>query len=222
MIGNGLRRRRLPAFSASTWTPDNMSQFSRPAIRDMAGYIPGEQPRDEGSSSSTPTRIRTRPRRASRAAVEEQMRDGRLRKYPDPLGTAFRRAARQGPGRRSGGHPDRQWLRRHPDHPHVRFVPEGGLVVSPTPSYLLYKTLAEIQVARFQTVPFTATWDLPDPWPLPRAHLTLVANPNSPTGTVIPLAALKRLASVPGPLVVDEAYVDFAPRTRSVCASCRT
>ena len=32
------------------------------------------------------------------------------------------------------------------------FVPEGGLVVSPTPSYLLYRTLADLQGARFQTV----------------------------------------------------------------------
>ena len=32
------------------------------------------------------------------------------------------------------------------------FVPEGGLVASPTPGYLLYATLAEIQGARFQSV----------------------------------------------------------------------
>ena len=62
------------------------------------------------------------------------------------------------------------------------FVPEGGLVVSPTPSYLLYRTLAEIQGARFQTVPFTADWDLPEPWPVAQAHLTFLANPNSPSG----------------------------------------
>ena len=41
------------------------------------------------------------------------------------------------------------------------FVPEGGLIVSPTPSYLLYRTLAEIQGARFQAVSFTADWQLP-------------------------------------------------------------
>ena len=46
------------------------------------------------------------------------------------------------------------------------FVPEGGLIVSPTPSYLLYRTLAEIQGARFQTVPFTADWQLAAPWPV--------------------------------------------------------
>src|SRR5262249_14090540 len=43
------------------------------------------------------------------------------------------------------------------------------------------------------------------------AHLTLVANPNSPTGTVVSDAALESLAGeLRGPLVIDEAYVDFA------------
>src|SRR5215207_70193 len=91
------------------------------------------------------------------------------------------------------------------------FVPEGGLVVSPTPSYLLYQTLADLQGARFQTVPFTPDWQLPRPWPVPRADLTLVANPNSPTGTAVPAPALELLArELHGPLVIDEAYADFA------------
>ena len=74
------------------------------------------------------------------------------------------------------------------------FVPEGGLVVSPTPSYLLYRTLAEIQGARFKTVPFTPEWKLPDPWPMPHANLTFLANPNSPSGTTISWPEIVRLA----------------------------
>src|SRR5215207_4823608 len=89
------------------------------------------------------------------------------------------------------------------------FVPPGGLVVSPTPSYLLYRTLAEIQGARFQTVPYTSDWGLPRP--VRGAHLTFLANPNSPSGTRVPGEELERLADeIDGPLVIDEAYVDFA------------
>jgi histidinol-phosphate aminotransferase len=87
-------------------------------------------------------------------------------------------------------------------------------VASPTPSYILYRTLAEIQGARFQAVPFTADWSLPDPWPAAGAHLTLVPNPNSPSGTVVPIAGLERLAGqLSGMLLLDEAYVDFAETT---------
>jgi histidinol-phosphate aminotransferase len=60
-------------------------------------------------------------------------------------------------------------------------------------------------------VPFTADWGLPEPWPAERANLTFVPNPNSPSGTQVPTAALDRLrSSLRGPLVIDEADVDFA------------
>src|SRR5262249_16701781 len=91
------------------------------------------------------------------------------------------------------------------------FVPEGGLIVSPTPSYVLYKTLAEIQGARFEGVPFAPGWTFPRPWPNPKANLTLAPNPNSPSGTVVTVKALEQLAGeLQGPLVIDEAYADFA------------
>lgn len=76
---------------------------------------------------------------------------------------------------------------------------------------MLYATLADLQGARFAGAPFTPDWRLPKPWPEPGAHLTLVPNPNSPTGTVVGNAELERLArELRGPLIIDEAYVDFA------------
>jgi histidinol-phosphate aminotransferase len=146
------------------------------------------------------------------AALQEAIAGGeKLRKYPDPAGTAFRHSA----SRVLGVDPDAILIGNGSDDILTiltrAFVPEKGLVVSPTPSYLLYQTLAEIQGARFQSVPFTSDWNLPDPWPAPGAHLTLVPNPNSPSGTVVSKVALERLAGqLQGPLVIDEAYVDFA------------
>ncbi|MFO0824174.1 MAG: aminotransferase class I/II-fold pyridoxal phosphate-dependent enzyme [Gemmataceae bacterium] len=80
------------------------------------------------------------------------------------------------------------------------FVPEGGLIASPTPSYILYKSLAEIQGARFQTVKFDEKWGLPFPGWLSGTNLTFVPNPNSPTGTVFPHADLANLAAAIDPL----------------------
>lgn len=189
-----------------------MSQFLRPGIRAMAGYTPGEQPRSEGIIKLNTNENPYPPSPRVRAAVEGFLGDGRLRKYPDPLGTAFRKTAAQV----LGVDPDGILIGNGSDDILTiltrAFVPEGGLIVSPTPSYLLYKTLADIQGARFQTVPFTPAWNLPTPWPITRANLTLIANPNSPTGTLVPLTTLEALAGeLRGPLVIDEAYVDFAP-----------
>ncbi len=177
----------------------------------MAGYTPGEQPREEGCIKLNTNENPYPPSPRVLAAIAEAMEGDRLRKYPDPLGTAFRQTA----GRVLGVDPEGILIGNGSDDILTiitrAFVPEGGLVVSPAPSYLLYQTLAEIQGARFQGVPFTAGWGLPHPWPLPRADLTLVPNPNSPSGTMVPLPELERLAAeLDGPLVVDEAYVDFA------------
>jgi histidinol-phosphate aminotransferase len=145
-------------------------------------------------------------------AIQQILQDGSLRKYPDPLGTYFREIA----GKVFGIDPDSILIGNGSDDILTiltrAFVPQGGLIVSPTPSYLLYQTLAEIQGARFQSVPFTSEWRLPKPWPVPRAHLTFIPNPNSPSGTFIPVEELAELAkTLSGPLVIDEAYVDFAP-----------
>src|SRR5581483_8556612 len=43
------------------------------------------------------------------------------------------------------------------------------------------------------------------------ARLTFLCNPNSPSGTLVPVSEVARLAErIAGLLVVDEAYVDFA------------
>jgi histidinol-phosphate aminotransferase len=90
------------------------------------------------------------------------------------------------------------------------YVPEGGLIASPTPSYVLYRSLAQIQGAKFETVPFTDDWKLPSPWPVKGAHLTFLPNPNSPSGTALRLGEVERfVAELGGPLVLDEAYGDF-------------
>ena len=183
----------------------------RPNVRAMAGYTPGEQPRDDVFVKLNTNENPYPPSPRVFEAVRAALTGDRLRKYPDPLGTAFRQAA----GRALGVDPDGILIGNGSDDVLTiltrAFVPEGGLVVSPTPSYLLYATLAAIQGARFRTVPFAPDWRLPSPWPACGAHLTFAPNPNSPSGTALPPEDLERLAEeVGGPLVLDEAYVDFA------------
>src|SRR6266446_10658739 len=142
-----------------------MPDYLRPNIRAMAGYTPGEQPRDSEfvklNTNENPYPPSPRVLEALRAALTGD----RLRKYPDPVGNAFRQTA----GRVLGVDPDGILIGNGSDDLLTiltrAFVPEGGLVVSPSPSYLLYKTLAEIQGARFQTVPYLPGWTLSHPWP---------------------------------------------------------
>ncbi|HWG43718.1 MAG TPA: histidinol-phosphate transaminase [Gemmataceae bacterium] len=183
----------------------------RPCIRAMAGYTPGEQPRDGTFIKLNTNENPYPPSPRVFEALREALTGDRLRKYPDPLGTHFRQMA----GRVLGVDPEGILIGNGSDDILTiltrAFVPEGGLVVSPTPSYLLYRTLANLQGARFTTVPFTADWKLPEPWPITDADLTFLANPNSPSGTTVSLAEIDQLRGrLHGPLVVDEAYADFA------------
>ena len=183
----------------------------RPNVRKMAGYVPGEQPRQGEIVKLNTNENPYPPSPRVLDAVREVLSGERLRKYPDPSGTHFREVA----GRVLGVDPDGIVIGNGSDDVLTiltrAFVPENGLVVSPSPSYLLYRTLAELQSAQFMTVPFGPAWDLPSPWPIRGRSLTYLANPNSPSGTCVSLTSIAQLADeVNGPLVVDEAYADFA------------
>jgi len=177
----------------------------------MKGYTPGEQLNDPEiiklNTNESPYPPGPRVFEAIRAALTSD----KLRKYPQPLGDTFRYAA----GRVLNVNPDSILIGNGSDDILTiltrAFVPEGGLVASPTPSYLLYRTLAEIQGARFECVRYGEDWSLPVPWP-GRGDLIFIANPNSPSGTVVPPRDVARIADqiAPAPLILDEAYADFA------------
>jgi histidinol-phosphate aminotransferase len=177
----------------------------------MAGYTPGEQPQDGAYLKLNTNESPYPPSPRVFDAIRSVLATNRLHKYPDPAGTAFRQAA----GRLLGVDPECLLVGNGCDDVLTiiarAFVPQGGVVVSPSPSYLLYRTLTDIQGASFQAVPYTADWQLPEPWPVRKADLTLVTNPNSPSGTMVSPDSLERLIkTLSGPLILDEAYVDFA------------
>ena len=92
-------------------------------------------------------------------------------------------------------------------------VGQGELLRLPYPSYILYASLAEIQGARSEQVQFEPDWSLGDRFAAPADGLRLafLPNPNSPSGTMLPAERILELADrLPCPLLVDEAYVDFA------------
>ena len=72
---------------------------------------------------------------------------------------------------------------------------------------------AEIQGAACDIINYNPDWTLPEEFAKPNdwMRLAFLANPNSPSGTMLPPEKVAELAaSLPCPLLVDEAYVDFA------------
>lgn len=187
-----------------------MSYFRR-EIEAMAGYVPGEQPQDGQFIKLNTNENPYPPSPAVADAVEQAV--PRLRKYPDPTAGPFRHRAAE----LLGVPPD--WILCGNGSDDIltivtrALVGQGQLLRLPYPSYILYKTLADLQGARSEEVHFNADWSLSAAFGAGRDDLRLVflANPNSPSGTVIPPERVLELAErLPCPLLVDEAYADFA------------
>jgi histidinol-phosphate aminotransferase len=188
-----------------------MSYF-RPEIEAMVGYVPGEQPQAGKFIKLNTNENPYPPSPAVARAIELVLRE-RLRLYPDPVASAFRvRAADV-----LDVEPD--WILCGNGSDDVltivtrALVGSGELVRLPYPSYILYRTLAQIQGARSEEVRFADDWSLGDDFAAATDGLKVafLANPNSPSGTVIaPECVLELAERLPCPLLVDEAYVDFA------------
>jgi len=136
-----------------------------------------------------------------------------LRRYPEPLGDEFRRAA----GEMLGLSPDNIICTNGGDELLTicfrAFCDENRSVAYPVPTYSLYPVLAGLQNCSCVEVDFDAEFGLPGGLADTGAALTIVCNPNAPTGSFIQPEQLGLLAKKlrgKSILLIDEAYVDFS------------
>jgi histidinol-phosphate aminotransferase len=195
-----------------------MTRFVRPNIARMAGYVPGEQPQGGGfiklNTNENPYPPSPRVMAALRDAVSE-----RLRLYPDPLSTEFCKVA----ARLHGVEPAMVMAGNGSDDLLTiltrAFVGPGDRAAFPSPSYLLYATLIALQDGHSVVVPYSSDWSLDaKAAAIPGLKLFWLANPDSPSGTALDREQIAELAAaLECPLVVDEAYADFAdPRCHAI------
>ena len=187
-----------------------MSNYFRRNIQAMSGYVPGEQPRDDGFIKLNTNENPFPPSPKVYAALRKNI-GATLRLYPQPMSDSLCAAASVVYGIRKeniiAGNGSDELLSII-----LRcFVEAGDRIAYPVPTYSLYDTLVEIQAGVAVRVLFPDDFTVPENLARQRAPLTLLCNPNAPSGTLVPLPEIAKLAAtVAGVLVVDEAYVDFA------------
>ena len=186
-----------------------MSYF-RKNIEKVKGYEPGYQPK-EPDVIKLNTNENPYPPSPEVLKVLAEISPERLRKYPDPLGNEFREAAAEINSVRSddimccNGGDDLLTMAFR------AFCDKNRPVAYPVPTYSLYPVLAKLQNCRAIEVPFDAEFNLPAKLAGTAASLTIVCNPNAPSGSFVSVDELASLADeLSGVLLIDEAYVDFA------------
>jgi histidinol-phosphate aminotransferase len=186
--------------------------FVRANVRDMQGYAPGEQPGAgervvKLNTNENPFAPSDKVMQAI-AQVEPEM----LRRYPDPMATKFRAAA----AKVLGVAPDMILAGNGSDDVLTiatrTFLPPGGVLACPEPTYLLYPVLARLEQANYAPVPWDKDWSLPTDALLDaKPDAIYLANPNAPSGTFVSPTKVEELVrQFHGLVLVDEAYADFA------------
>ena len=181
-----------------------------PHIARMTGYIPGEQPKDR---KFVKLNTNENPYPPSPLVLERlrQACDTGLRLYPDADAHEVSRRLSE-----LFAVPAQQILIGNGSDDLLNtamrcFVGTGDRVVYPTPTYPYYAKLVALQDGAAVEVEFDDSFSLPPDLAAVGGKLTVVANPNSPSGTIATDDELEALAAaVSGVLVIDEAYVDFS------------
>ena len=186
--------------------------FVRANVRAMQGYTPGEQP----SVGERVVKLNTNenpfpPSEKVMKAIRE-IESEVLRRYPNPTADVFRNAA----AKLFGLSPDMFLCGNGSDDILTiatrTFIPAGGSLAFPDPTYSLYPVLSQIEAARSILVPWEKDWSLPiDALIETKADAIYLANPNAPSGTFVsPMKVAELARRFEGALLIDEAYVDFA------------
>lgn len=186
-------------------------KYGRSILEDVAGYVPGEQPRASGVIKLNTNENPFPPS----PQVEEALRglgvDG-LRRYPDPVSAELRRACAE-----RYGYSSEEWVIAGNGMDELlamairAFVDPGDAILTPYPTYTLYETLAKLHGARPVSVDLDDSFQLSETFYQTPARLCFLPRPNAPTGVCPPRADVEKLCeSFDGLVVIDEAYADFA------------
>jgi histidinol-phosphate aminotransferase len=181
----------------------------RDSVKALTPYTPGEQPGPGVIKLNTNENPYPPSPRVAEALRAFEPAD--LRRYPDPIAGGLRRQIAD----LHRCQPEQVFVGNGSDEVLAlcvrAFVPEGSAVGFFEPSYSLYPVLAAIEDVPVRPVALPPDFGWTEPGP-GDAALFFLTHPNAPTSRLFPRAAVedfcRRFAGV---VVIDEAYVDFAP-----------
>lgn len=191
-----------------------MSQFWSPVVHVLSPYTPGEQPRMEGliKLNTNENPYPPSPRAVSAIRTELDVDGDRLKLYPEPTGLALREAIAAHFGIRA----DQVFVGNSSDevlaHTFIGLLSHDRPLLFPDVTYSFYPVYCGLYGIDYQCVPLDARFAIRiDDYIDRQPGAVIFPNPNAPTGRLLPLHDIARLAAAlpECPVVIDEAYIDF-------------
>ena len=193
-----------------------MTVVTNPAVDAMQAYVPGEQPSDPSVVKLNTNECPYPVPEAVIEAVTAEAQRSLFQKYPDPSCSALRTAI----AKRLELTPDNIIMGNGSDeilrmlfHTFIR-PGAGDRIAMLNPTYVLYQTLAQMYGVEVEKHGVNGPgFELPESFIASNAKIVFLPNPNPPIGTFYRVADLECLAAADSNrlVVIDEAYVDFAP-----------
>ncbi len=194
---------------------NSVKSFFRPEIDAMAGYTPGEQPRDKKYIKLN-TNENPYPPSPKVAETIKDFDYSLLRLYPDPVFCELRKTIAS----LHGINPENIFVGNGSDDILTVvtrcFCDSERWMTCCKPSYSLYSVLAQIQGCKCLEIPLSRknAFQLPANFAKlsKKSALIFICRPNAPTGNAFPLEQVKKICSEnkDSVILIDEAYADFA------------
>lgn len=186
-----------------------MSKYFSKKFENLTPYVPGEQPKERNYIKLNTNESPFPP---SPYAVEFAQRALKnLQLYSDPECTFLTQSVASD----LGVNADKVIMTNGSDEvlnfAFMAYCDKDTPAIFPDISYGFYKVFAEINNLPYEEIPLKADFSIDVDDYINKNGTVFIANPNAPTGILLPLSDIERLVkSNPDRIVViDEAYVDF-------------
>ncbi|KAB2928201.1 MAG: histidinol-phosphate transaminase [Dechloromonas sp.] len=191
-----------------------MSRFWSQVARDLTPYVPGEQPKIANLIKLNTNEHPCPPSPKVVAAIRAELGDdgARLRLYPDPNADLLKAAIAS----RYAVTPQQVFVGNGSDevlaHIFMALLKHELPILFPDITYSFYPVYCGLYDVEHRVVPLAEDFSInpEDYCGRPNGGI-IIANPNAPTGRLLPLAAIEQIAAAnpDSVVVIDEAYIDF-------------
>ncbi|MDO4740510.1 MAG: histidinol-phosphate transaminase [Eubacteriales bacterium] len=186
-----------------------MSRFFSEKYAKLVPYTPGEQPRERKyiKLNTNESPFPPSPQAVRRAAEEAE----RLQLYSDPTCADLVQAACAELGVR----PDEILFTNGSDEilnfAFMAFADAGRPAYFADVTYGFYPVFADLNGVPYEEIPLCEDFSIRPEDYFGKKGLVVIANPNAPTGLLLPLEQIERIAAAnpESVVLVDEAYIDF-------------